>query len=231
MKESPIQLPPPRLKGRVSIEEAIYQRRTHRTYKNRPITIEEISQLLFVGQGITNKEGGRTVPSAGALYPIEMYLVAGNVKGIAPGAYKYKPETHELIKVLDGDKRKELSEATLFQFWVEDAAAVIVLCGVFWRTMIKYRERGKYFVFMEMGHTAQNISLQSIPLGLGTVCIGGFNKRKVKRILNLRGDEVPLYLLPIGKIFKNYYKKERETMKKFKHLLEEVFSRYSRNHE
>ncbi len=219
MSESLIQLPAPRFKSNTSIEEAICQRRTHRAYKKTPLTIKEISQLLFASQGITNKKEGRTIPSAGALYPLEVYLTVGNIKGILPGVYKYEPEAHQLIKILEGDKRKELLKATLFQFWIKEAPAVIILCGVFWRRTMKYRKRGETFVFMEAGHSAQNISLQAVSLGMGLACVGGFDKKRVKKILNLGKNETPLYLLPIGKIFKNYLKKEEEILKRFSRLL------------
>ncbi len=223
-KQVLVQLPPPKLKGGVSLEETISKRKSSRVYKKKPLTIEEISQLLFAGQGITDESGRRTVPSAGALYPIEAYLISGNVQGISPGAYKYQPKVHQLVKISSGDKRKELFSATFFQFWAKEAPAIIILCGVPWRTMIKYGWKGKSFVLIEIGHSAQNISLQSIPLGLGTVCIGGFNKRKVKKILEIKGPEIPLYILPIGRVFKKCQKRETEALKKQKQAMEKFFS-------
>ncbi len=219
-----INLPKPLLKGKISLEETIFKRRTHRAFNNSPLTLKEVSQLLFSGQGITDKGFYRTVPSAGALFPIEAYLVSGNVQGIPQGIYRYQPKTHQLIKVLSGDKRKELFDATFFQFWIEEAPAAIVLTGTPWKTMIKYGWRGKAFVLMEIGHSAQNISLQTIPLGLGTVCIGGFNKRKVKNILKLKKAETPLYILPIGRVPKNSRKKEMQVLERQKQAMKEFFS-------
>jgi len=215
-----IQLPWPKLKSNISVEEAIYKRRSHRAYKKTPLTIEEISQLLFAAQGITDRQQDlRTVPSAGRLYPVEIYLVSGKIKGILPGVYKYQFQTHQLIRTLKERKRKKLSEAAFFQFWIKEAPATIILCGVFKRTTEKYKGRGKRFVLMEIGHAAQNISLQAVSLNLGTVCVGGFEDKEVKEVLRLKKEEKPLYLMPIGKIFKNCSRKEAEILEKYHQFL------------
>lgn len=218
-KPNPIQLPKPSLKGNLSLEEAFSKRRSHRAFKKEPLTLKEVSQILFASQGVNNKKLGRTVPSAGALYPIDAYLVSGNVQEIPPGVYKYRAENHQLIKISPGDKRKELLSATFFQFWVEEAPATIILAATPWRTMIKYGWKGKAFVLIEIGHSAQNISLQAASLGLGTVCVGGFKKMIIKKILGLKGAETPLYIMPLGRISKNNEKRELEIGKRHKQAI------------
>jgi len=226
-----IRLPQPKLQSSFSLEKALHQRKSYRAYKKTHLSVGEISQLLFAGQGIIKKRRKRTVPSAGALYPVEIYLVSGKIKGIPPGVYKYQPKLHRLIKILNEDKRKELLKATLFQFWIEEAPAVIVLCGVFWKTLSKYGREGNSFVFMEIGHTAQNISLQATSLNLGTVCIGGFKKRRVEKALSLAKDEKPLYLIPVGNIFKDYQKNEAKVLKKYRRLLQNFFLSENQNYD
>ncbi len=196
-----IKLPEPRYKSNVSIEEALLKRRSIRSYKNEPLNVSEISQVLWAAQGITDKRTGfRTAPSAGALYPLEIYLVIGKVKDLEPGVYKYRPENHEIILVSKGDKRNDLYISALRQEWIKNAPVVIVISAIFERTTIKYGERGIRYVYMEAGHCAQNIYLQCVSLNLGTVTVGAFYDDEVKRVLNLQKNESPLYLMPIGKI-------------------------------
>lgn len=196
-----IKLPEPRYKSNVSIEEALLKRRSIRSYKDEALSISEVSQILWSAQGITDKRTGfRTTPSAGALYPLEIYLVVGKVKDLEPGVYKYKPETHEIALILKGDKRNDLYISALRQEWVRNAGIIVVICAVFERTTIKYGDRGVRYVYMEAGHCAQNIYLQCVSLNLGTVSVGAFHDDEVKRALNLQKNESPLYLMPIGKI-------------------------------
>lgn len=195
-----IQLPSPRHKGSVSVEEALLARRSIRDYKDEPLTLAEISQLLWAAQGITNEWGGRTAPSAGALYPLELYIVIGNVNELDQGIYKYKPKEHELIMISKGDKRDKLATVALGQSWVRDGAIVLVLAAQYSRTTNKYGERGKRYVYMEAGHAAQNVYLQAIVLNLGTVVVGAFDDEEVKKIVQMPQEEQPLYLMPVGKI-------------------------------
>jgi SagB-type dehydrogenase family enzyme len=194
-----IKLPQPNVDGKVSIEEALLLRRSVRDYKDMPLALKEISQLLWAAQGITNPFGFRTAPSAGALYPLEVYLVAGNVKNLPQGVYKYKPKSHTLIRVIKGDKRSELSAAALRQSCVKKGAAVIVLAAVYERTMKKYGQRGIRYVHIEIGHASQNIYLQAVSLKLGTVVIGAFDDGKVKKALHMQNAEQPLAIMPVGK--------------------------------
>ncbi len=194
-----IKLPEPKYNSSISVEKALQERRSVRTYKNVSLMLSEVSQLLWAAQGITNPQGFRTGPSAGALYPLEVYLVAGNVNNLPAGVYKYRPRGHELIKIAKGDKRNELSDAALGQPWVADGSAVIIISAVYERTTRKYGERGVRYVHIEVGHAAQNIFLQSVSLHLGTVVVGAFDDRKVKKVIHMAPQEEPLIMMPIGR--------------------------------
>lgn len=198
-KSEKLKLPEPCYKGKVSLESVLKERRSIRTFRNKPLTLSEISQLLWAGQGITSARGLRTAPSAGALYPLELYIVAGKVKDLKSGIYKYLPYGHELLKISDGDKREELKKAALQQSSISKAPAVIILSAVYERTTIKYGERGIRYVQQEVGHAAQNILLQAVSLNLKSVIIGAFEDDYVKRLLNMKEREQPLCLIPIGK--------------------------------
>lgn len=195
-----IVLPEPRYDSDISVEEALLKRRSVRDYSGKALTLQEVSQLLWAAQGITDPWGLRTAPSAGALYPLEVYVVVGNVENLAKGVYKYKPHQHELIKVLEGDQRESLAEAALGQSWVKRSAINIVITAIYDRTTGKYGDRGIRYVHMEVGHAAQNVYLQAVAMNLGAVVVGAFYDNQVKEILNLPDDEEPLYIMPVGKI-------------------------------
>jgi len=163
------------------------------------IALEDVSQLLWAGQGITDPTGLRTAPSAGALYPLEVLLVAGNVDELPAGLYRYRPESHELIGVETGDRRRDLAVAALGQDWMEDAACVIAIVAVPERTARKYGERAARYVHLEAGHAAQNVLLQAAALGLATTPVGAFDDEALRRVLSLRVEEVPLLLIPVGR--------------------------------
>ena len=195
-----IKLPQPRYSSDVSVEEALLKRRSIREYKDEPLTIAEISQILWSAQGITEKRMGfRTAPSAGALYPLEIYIVIGKVKDLVPGVYKYRPEGHDIVLISSGDKRVDLYRISLMQDCIKNAPVVLVISAIFERTTRKYGERGIRYVYMEAGHSAQNVYLQCETLGLGTVVVGAFDDEGVRRVLNLGKGETPLYLIPVGK--------------------------------
>ncbi|EHR77621.1 nitroreductase [Thermococcus litoralis DSM 5473] len=192
-----ILLPEPRLKGDMSVEEAIAKRKSIRTYKNQPISIEELAQLLWACQGITH-EDKRAAPSAGATYPFEIFVVVGNVEGLRPGIYHYDPFEHSLTMIKEGDFRKDLQKAALNQKWVGDAPVDIVLVAFYERTTRIYGERGIRYVHMEAGHIGQNIYLQATALGLGTVAVGAFYDDEVAKIIGTEG--APLYIFPVGRV-------------------------------
>jgi SagB-type dehydrogenase family enzyme len=194
-----IKLPVPSHDSETSLETALMERRSIRDYTDEPLTLAEISQLLWAAQGITHPNGYRTAPSAGALYPLEIYLVSGNVTGLPSGVYRFIPKGHELVKISEGDRRSELCQAALNQKSVEQAVAVIVIAAVYERTMVKYGDRGIQYVHMEVGSAAQNVYLQAASLDLGTVFIGAFYDEDVKAVVGLPDDEQPLGIMPVGR--------------------------------
>lgn len=194
-----IPLPEPRRASPTSVEEALAQRRSVRDYRDEPLTLAELGQLLWAAQGITDPAGFRTAPSAGALYPLELYVVAGNVESLPPGVYRYSPRQHALAHLAEGDRRNALAGAALGQGAVREGAAVLVFAAIYARTTGKYGERGIRYVHMEAGHASQNVYLQAVALGLGTVTIGAFYDDRVKNVVGMADDEQPLYLMPVGR--------------------------------
>lgn len=185
--------------GEMSVEEAIKKRRSVRDFSRDSLALGDVAQLLWAAQGKTGRRGFRSAPSAGALYPLELYLVAGHVDALSPGVYRYRPERHDLILLTSGDHRKRLAKAALNQGWVRRAPAVLVITGVYERTMGKYGQRGRRYVHMEVGHAAQNVYLQATVRGLGTVIVGAFDDKEVQEVLGLAMDHEPLGLMPIGR--------------------------------
>jgi SagB-type dehydrogenase family enzyme len=193
-----IALPPPRLDGAMALERALAERRSVREYARGALTLDQIAQLLWAAQGVTGANGLRSAPSAGALYPLELYLVAGEVRGLAAGVYRYIPGKHRLAQLVAGDRRRQLCATARAQECVAEGAAVVVFSAVERRTTRKYGERGVRYVHIEVGHAAQNLALQAVALGLGSVTVGAFDDAAVTRLLNLPKGEAPLYLMPIG---------------------------------
>ncbi|RLG00103.1 MAG: nitroreductase [Candidatus Wolframiiraptor sp.] len=194
-----IKLPKPRYKSDVSVEETLLLRRSIREYERKPITLEQLSQLLWAAQGITLPTYGfRTAPSAGATYPLEVYVVVkdGGVRDLEAGIYHYLPKGHELELVKEGDYSVELMKASLDQEWVGEAAVNLVINAVYERTTRRYGDRGRRYVHMEVGHVGQNVYLQCVSLGLACVVIGAFYDEWVKKIIGGIGE--PLYVIPIG---------------------------------
>jgi nitroreductase len=180
MQRQPIQLPRPRLKSGYSFEKVLAERRSVREYAREALTLANVSQLLWSAQGVTSQEGWRTAPSAGATFPLELCLVAGNVNG------------------LDKDLRADLTAAALGQEWMEGSAIIVVIAAVYDRAMRKYGRRGIRYAHMEAGHVAQNVYLQAASLNLGTTLVGAFDDKRVKEALKLPSDEQPMGLMPIG---------------------------------
>lgn len=193
-----VRLPTPRAVGPMSLEEAVQSRRSVREYSDEPLTLEEVGQLLWAAQGITSVQGARAAPSAGGTYPLEIYLAAGNVHGLEPGVYRYRPTGHDLVLVTAGDIRPRLTEACLDQAWVGRAAVDIVIAAVYERTTARYGDRGVRYVHLEAGHAAQNLCLQAVALGLGVVTVGAFIDEDVRAVIPLADEETPLYVIPVG---------------------------------
>ena len=195
----PIELPRPPITGEQQLERLLEQRRSVRAYKQAPLSLSEAGKLAWAAQGVTHPEGLRTAPSAGALYPLELFLVAGDVQGLEPGVYRYLPRRHALERLAEGDRRKPLGHAAYGQEWLADAPLVCVLAAVYERTAWKYGERAPRYVHMEVGHAGQNLFLQAEALGLGTVVVGAFDDDRVAAVLELPTGVRPLSLMPVGK--------------------------------
>lgn len=207
VREDIVYLPFPTKITNMSVEEAILLRRSIRDYTDDPIKLEHLALILWSGYGITEPRWGlRASPSAGATYPLEIYVVIGE-RGVLinetfylkPGVYKYDVHKHALVFIKEGDFRKELANAALGQEWVKKAPVNLVVCAVFERTTRIYGERGRIrYVPMEVGHLGQNIYLISTALGYGTVVVGAFYDDAVQKIIGTQRDEVPMYIIPIG---------------------------------
>ncbi|HUU82340.1 MAG TPA: SagB/ThcOx family dehydrogenase [Phycisphaerae bacterium] len=186
-------LPPPATVGGMPLVEAIAQRRSKRAFLDQPLTIEDVSQLCWAAQGTTDSQRGfRTSPSAGALFPVELYVVT------ADGVDHYRPSDHRLDRHLPGDLRGPLQAAALDQDSVGHAAACMVITAVVDRTARKYGSRAERYCFIEAGHVAQNILLQATALKLAGVPVGAFQDQQVASVLKLPQDRRVLYLVPIG---------------------------------
>ena len=194
-----MKLPEPNLTGHVTLEEALLRRRSIREYLDAPLSIPEISQLLWSAYGITSPDGYRTAPSAMALYPLEIDLVAGCVEGMNTGVYRYSPAGHQLHESLEGDLREAVSNTTFDQPFVAQGAGILVFSAVYERTCAKFGEEGRKLVHMDLGHAAQNVHLQAVSLRIGTVVVAAFRPTEVKQVLSLGADEEPLYLMPLGR--------------------------------
>ncbi len=189
-----IKLPVPRYSSDTSVEKALLERRSVRSYKTEPLSMNEIGQILWAAQGITEpKKGMRTAPSARGMYFLEVYLIAGNVVNLPAGLYKYKPQGHELIKIVEENVKDDLYKAAS-QDQIKNAPAVLLITG-------KSAEAGfsSQFMYLEAGHVSQNVYLQAESLKLGTVTMAGFKPEDVKRALKLPANELPIYLMALGK--------------------------------
>lgn len=197
----PISLPRPDYRG-MPLEEALERRRSERCYADKALSLDQVSQLLFAAQGRTGGLFGktlRTVPSAGALYPLEIYAIVNNVDGLDQGVYHYRVEDHALELVKAGNMKRTISAAGLGQDMLGTAGVTFVISAVFERTQLKYGERGMRYVYMEAGHASQNISLQAVSLGLGSVCVGAFYDNQVNDLIDVDGvSEAALYLQAVG---------------------------------
>ncbi|KYK31945.1 MAG: nitroreductase [Theionarchaea archaeon DG-70] len=183
----------------MSVEESIRLRRSIRDFQDIPLSLEQISQLLWAGQGIT--EGfKRAAPSAGATYPLTLYVAVGDkgVTGLSSGVYEYIPRTHSLVVVKKGDFRQRIAAACLNQLFIQEAPVTIVIAAEYEKTTSRYGERGKRYVHMEAGHVGENIYLQAVALELGTVVVGAFQDIDLKQVLDLPEELVPLYVMPVG---------------------------------
>jgi SagB-type dehydrogenase family enzyme len=194
-------LPPPDRKGSLSLETAIDRRESIRLFSSRPLSQSQLSQMLWAAQGTSGISRNRTVPSAGATYPLEIFIVCGEngVQGFDGGIYRYDMDNHSLSLHYPGEIKLELARAALGQKYIHEAPVNIVICAVYERTARRYGNRAERYVHMEIGHAGQNIYLQATALGLGTVAIGAFNDEAVREALQLDKQIRPLYIMPVGK--------------------------------
>lgn len=191
-------LPPPTYQGSRRLAQLLKQRRSVRNFAATPLTLAQVSQLLWAAQGITAGGRLRTAPSAGALYPLELYVVTGHVEGLPAGLYRYDTYGHSLVLVASGDRRHALASAAGRQMWVAEAPAIVVFGAVLARTSARYGGRADRFVHIETGHAAENLFLQAEDLDLGTVVVGSFADGAVARVLQLADGVAPLLLMPVG---------------------------------
>jgi len=193
-----ITLPDPATDGALSLEETLARRRSVRSFAAAPLTLGQVSQLLWAAQGSTYRGERRTAPSAGALYPLELYLAVGSVQGLTPGLYHYRQGSHALQQTLEGDLRDSLAVAAVSQSWVARAPAILVITAVQRRTAAKYGSRAERYVAIEVGCAGENVYLQATSLGLGTTMVGAFDDERVHELLALPADHRPMALMPLG---------------------------------
>ncbi len=200
-----VNLPGPIFDGTCSLEKTIKNRRTIRSFKEKSLSLDQLSQLLWAAQGITEEHGfKRSAPSAGALYPIDLYLVVGTdaLREVEPGVYRYDPRNHTLFGVIRGDLRRDLARASLSQMWMAKAPVSFVITAEYARATRKYKRRGVRYTLIEAGHVGQNIFLQAEALSLGAGIIGAFDDKGIVRIMNISQKHEPLLIMPVG--YKDY---------------------------
>lgn len=202
--QQPLPLPSPQLRGNVSLEEALGRRETVRFFSLDSLELSEVSQLLWAAGGRSAdavSSATRTYPSAGGIYPLDLYLVAGKVKGLREGIYRYLWKEHTLLPVKTGDHRGDLARAAWMQLWIAGAPASVVITAQYQRTQSKYGTRGgQRYVPIDAGHSAQGLHLQAFALGLGSATVGAFDDAQVKKLLGLdRDGDEPLLIIPVGR--------------------------------
>jgi len=210
MGQTIIKLSLPQLKSKVSLEETILRRRSVRRYRREPLDLSQLSQILWSAQGITGTRGFRAAPSAGATYPLEIFVFVGKQGVVASeakqapeelqaGIYHYEVDSHSLSLHTPGDLRPDLARATLDEEFIVEAPVDIVICALYHRTSYRYGRRGERYVHMEVGHVGENIHLQAVALGLATVEVGAFHDEEVRKVLGVDEQIKPLYIMPVGK--------------------------------
>ena len=187
-----ITLPEPNKDGSMSLEKAIAVRRSRRKFSPQPLTFEQIGQLAWAAQGQDIAGRYRTAPSAGATYPLELFVL------IADGLFHYLPAQHAIEKLADQDLRSKLAAAAWGQGFIEDAPATLIFAAEFTRTTNHYGKRGVRYVYMEAGHAAQNVHLQAEVLGLGSVAVGAFDDSAISSVMSLPENLEPVYMVTVG---------------------------------
>ena len=195
-----MKLPVPRKTGALAVEAAIGNRRTVRRFRSQMLSLDQVTQLLWAGQGITGMDGlRRAAPSAGALYPMDLYLAVGDgVQRIDAGLYRYHPKDHRLFQIVNGDLRPEIATAALSQAWLAKAPVSLVITAEYDRAAVKYGKRAVRYAMIEAGHIGQNIFLQAEALGLKAGIIGAFHDNALNKILRVPKSHRPLLIMPVG---------------------------------
>lgn len=196
-----MKLPPPTCEGTVSVEGAIKKRRTNRAFISRALNLSQLSQLLWAASGVTENSGfKRAAPSAGALYPMDVYVVVGQggVSPIEAGVYHFRSKEHRLSSVAQGDMRSLVAKASLSQMWMATAPLTMVITAEYNRAAVKYGKRGIRYAMIEAGHIGQNIFLQVQALGLDAGIVGAFDDGKLIDVMNIPSAHEPLILMPVG---------------------------------
>lgn len=202
LREKTMNLPQPERDGSVSVEQAVKQRRTTRSFAPAPLRLGALSQLLWAAQGITEPGGyKRAAPSAGALYPMDVYAVVGEdcVEGLEAGVYHYRPEDHAVSRVIRGDQRSGVARSALSQMWMAQAPVNLAVTAEYSRITGKYGKRGVRYAMIEAGHIGQNIFLQAEALGLKAGIVGAFRDSDLIKVLGIPGDHEPLVVMPVGR--------------------------------
>jgi SagB-type dehydrogenase family enzyme len=196
-----MKLPQPKKEGTVSVEQAIQQRRTVRAFAAKSLELDQLSQLLWSAQGVTGGRGfKRAAPSAGALYPMDLYAAIGpqSVRLMEAGVYHYDPAGHRLARIGDRDMRSDIARAALFQMWMAEAPLNFVITAAYHRVSGKYGERGVQYAMIEAGHVGQNLFLQAEALGLKAGIVGAFHDSRLAEVLVLPDRHDPLLIMPVG---------------------------------
>ena len=194
-------LPPPKTTGTISVEQAVHQRRTVRSFSAHPLALDALSQLLWAAQGITGSRGGkRAAPSAGALYPMDVYAVTGEggIDSLGAGVYHYVPGEHALSLIARGDLRMAIAKAALSQQWMIQAPLNLVITAEYARVGRKYGRRAQRYAMIEAGHIGQNVFLQAEALGLKAGIVGAFQDADLIQVLQIPGAHEPLLAMPVG---------------------------------
>ena len=196
-----MKLPQPIMEGSISVAQAIRQRRTIRNYSSQILQVDQLAQLLWSAQGLTgSRRFKRAAPSAGALYPMDVYAVVGqnSVVQIDAGVYRYEPRAHMLALVTNQDLRDRVARAAISQMWMANAPINLVITAEYSRVMGKYGKRGVRYAQIEAGHIGQNLFLQAEALGLKAGIVGAFHDKEVAEVMNLPRSHEPLLIMPIG---------------------------------
>lgn len=194
-----LKLPEPRTEGSISVEETLLRRRSIREYLPESLTLSEVSQILWSAYGITSKEGFRTAPSAGGLFPLRIYLASVKVKKLGQGVYSYDASDHSLENLKSGDFSTQLTAGTFFQDYISGAAAALIISADYSGPNEKYGDQGPKFTWMDLGHLGQNVHLQAVALEIGTVAVAAVRPGEIEKVLELPEGEEVLYLMPLGK--------------------------------